>query len=187
MRDRILGAAARVFSQKGYHKAGMDEIAIEAAVAKGSLYYHFKSKSGLFCHVAVSGMQELRCEVRQAVELPVSIEEKVAAAIDRISAICFDYPEMFNIVMSQSPEGIEPESWQQIQQERAGLIQYIAGLLKEGSDAEGVIRPMDYSLVTGALMSFINAYRPDTPLCDALQRDRLRAEIREVVMHGVMV
>lgn len=187
MRERILAAAAAVFARKGYHSASMDDIAAEAAVAKGSLYYHFRSKSTLFEQVAVTGMEELRQEISRAVDLPVPVGEKVAAAVDRISALCFEYPDLINLMISESPGGVEPESWQHISEVRKNLFSYLAGLLREGSEIERAIRPMDYMAATNALMHFIIAYWAGTNADDAAERERVRSDIREIVMRGVMV
>jgi AcrR family transcriptional regulator len=46
--ERILRAAAKCFSQRGFNETTMDEIAKEAGVSKGALYWHFKSKEALF-------------------------------------------------------------------------------------------------------------------------------------------
>ncbi len=46
-RKIILQAAIDIFSQKGFHKATVAEIAKKACVAKGSIYDYFKSKDEL--------------------------------------------------------------------------------------------------------------------------------------------
>jgi len=50
-KDKILTVAEKLFSQFGFHKTSMDEIAKIARKAKGSLYYHFTSKEELFKEV----------------------------------------------------------------------------------------------------------------------------------------
>jgi TetR/AcrR family transcriptional regulator len=47
-KDRIINAAIREFAQKGYDHASTNEIAKEAAVAKGLLFHYFQNKKGLF-------------------------------------------------------------------------------------------------------------------------------------------
>ncbi len=47
-RTRILESAAKVFAQKGYTSASLDEVATHAGLTKGAIYWHFKSKSDLF-------------------------------------------------------------------------------------------------------------------------------------------
>src|SRR3954468_423481 len=46
-REELLGAALRVFAQRGYRRAGVDEIAAEAGYSKGALYWHFSGKDEL--------------------------------------------------------------------------------------------------------------------------------------------
>jgi AcrR family transcriptional regulator len=46
--ERILDAAARVFSTKGYHATLVDEIASEAETSKGGVYFHFPNKQAIF-------------------------------------------------------------------------------------------------------------------------------------------
>ena len=48
MKDKILDTAARVFAEKSYEGARMDEIAKLAGVPKSLIYYHFQSKEEIF-------------------------------------------------------------------------------------------------------------------------------------------
>jgi AcrR family transcriptional regulator len=48
---RILDAAQRVFLQKGYHSASIDEIAELAPASKPTIYAHFPGKEALFAAV----------------------------------------------------------------------------------------------------------------------------------------
>lgn len=46
-RDRILGAANKLFYREGIRAVGVDAVAAEAGVTKRTLYYHFRSKDDL--------------------------------------------------------------------------------------------------------------------------------------------
>jgi AcrR family transcriptional regulator len=46
--DEILDAACRVFSEHGYARATLEEVARSAGVSKGTLYLYFDSKEALF-------------------------------------------------------------------------------------------------------------------------------------------
>jgi AcrR family transcriptional regulator len=46
-RDELLSAALRVFAERGYRNASVDEIAAAAGYSKGALYWHFASKEDL--------------------------------------------------------------------------------------------------------------------------------------------
>ncbi len=47
-KTRILEAAIKLFSSRGYNKASVDDICQEAGISKGAFYHHFKSKQALF-------------------------------------------------------------------------------------------------------------------------------------------
>lgn len=56
-RDRILGAAARVFARSGYERATVGEIAAEAGLSTGAIYAHYDGKAGLFSAVLRAHVQ----------------------------------------------------------------------------------------------------------------------------------
>ena len=43
-REQLLTAALRMFAERGYRQAGVDEIAAAAGYSKGALYWHFSGK-----------------------------------------------------------------------------------------------------------------------------------------------
>lgn len=47
-RQQLLNAGLNVFSEKGYAAAKLSEIAEEAGVTRGAIYWHFKNKKELF-------------------------------------------------------------------------------------------------------------------------------------------
>ena len=46
-RNTILDTAIELFIREGFEKTSMDAIALQAKVAKGTLYYHYDSKEGI--------------------------------------------------------------------------------------------------------------------------------------------
>lgn len=46
-RERIMDAAHKLFRSQGYDRTGTREIAAEAGVGEGTIFYHFGSKSGV--------------------------------------------------------------------------------------------------------------------------------------------
>ena len=55
----IISAAEKVFGQKGFEGASMDEIAVEAQFTKRTLYQYFESKEELFFAAALMGFKQL--------------------------------------------------------------------------------------------------------------------------------
>ena len=58
-RDRIIECAMRQFAEHGYQGARVDDVAGELGIAKGSIFQHFGSKSGLFLEVFKTAARSL--------------------------------------------------------------------------------------------------------------------------------
>jgi AcrR family transcriptional regulator len=57
-RDRILRAARAVFGARGFHGATIEQIADEAGLSNGAIYYNFASKGDLFLELLDERMEE---------------------------------------------------------------------------------------------------------------------------------
>ncbi|MBC7131986.1 MAG: TetR family transcriptional regulator [Roseovarius sp.] len=62
-RGEILSAAARLFRHDGYYATTMRDIAREAGIEAGSIYYHFASKEHILNEVLDIGVRDLHGEV----------------------------------------------------------------------------------------------------------------------------
>jgi AcrR family transcriptional regulator len=58
VRERIMSAAEKLFSSKGYYDTSMDEIVAESRLSKGAIYGHFKSKEDLFVALQDKQLEE---------------------------------------------------------------------------------------------------------------------------------
>jgi AcrR family transcriptional regulator len=56
---RLLKAAVKVFSEKGYHAGSMAQIAKTAKISKGLAYHYFDSKEALLIALAEQRLQEM--------------------------------------------------------------------------------------------------------------------------------
>jgi TetR/AcrR family fatty acid metabolism transcriptional regulator len=57
-RKQILEAALAVFSQKGYHATNVSDVAAQAGVSQGTIYWYFDSKDDLFQAALLSAFME---------------------------------------------------------------------------------------------------------------------------------
>jgi TetR/AcrR family acrAB operon transcriptional repressor len=71
-RNSILGAAERVFFEKGVSNASLDDVAKAAGVTRGAIYWHFSNKTDLFL------------ELYNTVNLPV--EDMIARDVEQPAA-----------------------------------------------------------------------------------------------------
>ena len=83
-RAEILIAAARVLRDNGYKATTLRQIADEAEMKAGSVYYHFKSKEAIVDEVLNAGLSDLLTGVSAAVqdfEAPYDHHARIATAI----------------------------------------------------------------------------------------------------------
>ncbi len=100
-RKIIFEAAIKVFSSNGYESATMDEVASEAGVAKGTLYYHFKSKEELFYFVVQTGIDLINSEVEESIkEISDPIERLKESARVQLKYVYIN-KDLFRVIMSQ--------------------------------------------------------------------------------------
>lgn len=78
-RERVLVAARRVFLDKGYHNASIDEVAEAAGFSKGVVYSQFGSKADLFL-----ALLERRIEERAAQNLEAVADRPAADALRQL-------------------------------------------------------------------------------------------------------
>src|ERR1700722_6081564 len=88
-RGQLLMAASDIFVDRGYHYAGMDEIAERAGVSKPVLYQHFSSKRGLNLSVLQRHVENLVSGVGPALRPPTVNRQRLRSAVQ----VFFDFIE----------------------------------------------------------------------------------------------
>ena len=81
-RQRILAAALRLFAERGFYGASMDQIARELDLTKQALIHHFGTKEKLYGAVLVAISERLMTEAIQPTEV-----ESASAFADAVSRI----------------------------------------------------------------------------------------------------
>ena len=80
LKEEFFGAAIKLFAEKGYDNAGIEEITAVAGVAKGSMYYHFETKEEVFDLL----LEEGRKLLHNSIEIKFKNCEN---ALDKLKAI----------------------------------------------------------------------------------------------------
>jgi len=76
-RDRILRAAVKIFSRKGFFNSKVSEIARAAEVADGTIYLYFKNKDDLLISLFEEKMGEVVTDVRRRIAVGGNALEKL--------------------------------------------------------------------------------------------------------------
>lgn len=186
MRERLINAAVSVFSKKGFYKASMDDIAAEADVAKGTLYYYFKNKSELFKTIVVEGINYLTDELIKIVSSSNdSIENIIKLLIKKNIDFYLEYHELANIVLNEITNGIDEDVLNEIIRAKDRYISFLADLLSQGHK-EGIIRFSDFNVTAASIVGMIDGackyYLRNTGLIDKKQ---LIEHISDMIINGL--
>ena len=73
----ILEAAEKVFVQKGYGEATMDDIAAEAQFSKATLYRYFRSKRDILFETMLNSFDEVQINLKRIKEKKEKAERKL--------------------------------------------------------------------------------------------------------------
>ena len=79
-RDELVRAAGRVFGERGFHAATLEEVADQAGYSTGAIYSNFAGKEELFLAVLERQFAAHVRDLRAAVEPEVLPEDRVEAA-----------------------------------------------------------------------------------------------------------
>ncbi|GEL22260.1 TetR family transcriptional regulator [Pseudonocardia sulfidoxydans NBRC 16205] len=80
-RQQVVDAAAKVFAEKGYDNARIEDIAKELGVLQGSLYYHVSSKAALLRLVTREQFTEVVVKLEKLVAGRESPRDKLGKAV----------------------------------------------------------------------------------------------------------
>lgn len=83
-RQKLYEAAVTLIAEKGFSATTVDEIAERAGVAKGTVYYNFKSKTELFEELLRHGVGLLTSSLRSAAE---EADERGGSRVEALDAM----------------------------------------------------------------------------------------------------
>ncbi|HEX6956433.1 MAG TPA: TetR family transcriptional regulator [Ferrovibrio sp.] len=142
-REQILGAAARLFRRRGYAASTLRDIAAEAQVEAGSIYYHFDSKDAILDEVLDRGVRDIYLGVKAALsdceEAGADFRTRFAAAVAAHLTYLLTLSDFTSTNIrnySQLPEAVRRRHLP-LRRQYGALWD---GLLKQ-AQAEGAIRP----------------------------------------------
>ncbi len=107
-RAALLEAAARHFLRSGYAAASMRDIAADAGMQVGSIYYHFPSKVELLAAVHEEGLRRIHEAVEGVLACTEGPWERLEAACEAHMTVLLDGGDFFQAVMREMPRSGDP-------------------------------------------------------------------------------
>lgn len=162
-RGRLLKAAAALFSEKGYERTTVRDIASAVGIQSGSLFHHYPSKEAILCAVMretiILNTQRMRLALSQTDDAKARLKALIKAELE------------FVLGDTEAAMGILVYEWRSLapasQTEILALREIYEAIWLEVIDAakaQGLVRQESFILrrfLTGALSWTINWYRQD--------------------------
>jgi len=162
--ERILFAARKVFAEKGYSGAHVDEIAEQAGVNKATIYYQIGDKDTLYAGVIHHVIGNVANGLARAVEKAGSPEDKLKAFIIFIAEAVDKNPELPSIMMREIASGgvTLPKL---VMKDIASVLMILAGILEEGKKKKIFMESVPF-LIHMMIMGTILFYTKASPIKD---------------------
>lgn len=180
----IFAAALRLFEQKGYHGASMQDLADAVGMQKASLYYYFRSKEDLLVLVCERGTHAFTAELNEIVSSPLSPTEQLRRAIEgQLVALC-DQLELFTVFLREQ-KFLGEQHKQRIRAEGKRHAKLLEDILSRGVQS-GEFRPLDPPVTALAILGMCNWlyewYSPDGPLTPR----QIATLFSEMILNGLV-
>jgi AcrR family transcriptional regulator len=176
-RRQILDAALLVFAQKGFHAANVSDVASQAGVSQGTIYWYFESKEALLENVVSEGFQNL---IRPFMDMlrdeTVSPLERLRATLSETLTWSMEHAEQLRLVLQfwTQPELLDPGSEFASALDQVYGSQIVGALAPVVAEAmrQGEIAPGDaeaLAVVTAAMVDGLMLYMAALPGAAELQ------------------
>ncbi len=184
-REKIIDAAAELFSHKSYHEVMMEDVAKLISVAKGTVYNYFISKEELYFSIMQLRMENLISSLKGKIASEESSLDSLRSFTTHLYMFMMKYQNFFLIYQKESLDNDNILSADLAVLEKQ-LADIITGIVVQGK-AEGVFRKVDekfaVSLILGSVYGAVKS-GIENKIGDEdriIERDR----VFEFVLHGL--
>ncbi|MEV0218959.1 TetR/AcrR family transcriptional regulator [Streptomyces sp. NPDC050704] len=145
-RAELIAIGRKLFADTSYDALSMDDIAKQAHVAKGLIYYYFRSKRGYYLAIVEDSVADLISRAAGGLELPP--EERVHRTIDGYLRYAEHNQAAYRTIISGGV-GFDAE----VQAIRENVRETIVETIAEGAYGQRKIAPLPRTALLGWLCS----------------------------------
>jgi len=138
-RERLLQAAERVFADRGYHAASVDEVAEQAGFSTGALYSNFEGKEDLFLALFDRRLTRQSAEISALIEDLPSVDERARIGAEHWVAFLDREPKTVMLFMEFWAFAVRNPDVRSRFADRYGRVhEVMTGIIRRGADDLGV-------------------------------------------------
>ena len=180
----VLTAAAKQFSEKGYHVATTKAIAEELGVQQGSLYYYIKSKDAALeqiIQVAIDGYVRFSLRLRNARRpAPDKIRELVRLHLQTLE----ERPDFFRVFLNHRQD-LAPAARHAVGKQVRAYERNVQAIFRQGVRGGEFRADLDTLHATLALLGMCNAVPAWWGVRSTAEIARIADDLAAIVVAGV--
>jgi len=156
----ILDAAAKLFSEKGFHDVSVDEIAEQVGISKGTVYLYYENKETLFQSIVTEKTKALYRDLQTTVDSSEPARRRIERFIEIMVAYFNRNQPIFKLFHTEKIR-LSMENHSRLHED--GILAFrtyfelIARLMRDGQE-QGLLRSMEPEVCAKSLMGLIHAY-----------------------------
>jgi AcrR family transcriptional regulator len=184
-RNKILEAAAQIFSEKGFHAASMQDIARAVNLQKASLYHHISSKQEMLLALLDQALDMVIEQVSASIELPAPVSVRLRRAMQTYMQTLSSNRELSAVLLLEY-RSLDPDLLSRHLPRRDRFEKLWRDLIQVGIDS-GDFSCEEPALAARAILGVINWaitwYRVDGPL----SADEIADQYATLLLEGLLV
>jgi AcrR family transcriptional regulator len=152
-RQQILEAALVVFGQKGFHAANVSDVAAQAGVSQGTIYWYFESKDDLLEAALLSFVDDIGRAAVVDLELCTTASEKLRALADSLVGLADMAEGLFTMFLEFWASSPHRDEARRLWTDALGTYKDVIVEIIEEGIRDGEFKPVDAESLTWALMA----------------------------------
>jgi AcrR family transcriptional regulator len=186
-REQILDAALEVFSRTGYHVTNVSDVAAQAGVSQGTIYWYFESKDELFQATLLSAFGDIGEEAIGALSECETATEKLRMLADSMVGLAEEAEGLFMLFLGYWASSDRKEGSAQIWVDVLGHYKDVVVEVVEEGVRRGEFKPVDAEGLVWALLAAYDGLAAYTVIMPDLDLKRISRSFVETLLVGLIV
>jgi len=152
-REAVLTAAVRMFNERGFHAASLDDVAATLGISKPTIYHYLGNKEQVLLECVARGLEQLNNAVIDARRSPGSGLDRLVGFLCRYAQVTME--DFGRCVIRTGEELLSAEGAALFRSGKSAIDQAMRALIADGI-ADGSIAPRDVKIMAFTLAGALN-------------------------------
>lgn len=187
-KQRIIRAAIRVFGRYGYHKSTVSQVARQADMGRGTLYWYYKSKEDIFRSIVQQFMSEATEKINRQLQTNISFESKIKGFIRdwlELATREEDIARIMYSVFSQSHGKFAQEMLKSVKKMYLDIIEILKNCFAR-EIRKGQMRPADTRRLARLLIGLLDGIILQHIFVEKISPEPMTEVLTKLVLQGLI-